>query len=73
MFLSGWNDWSGHLERTAGCRDALTDASPELVCDDFQFETRDDEGRCFLAVAEALTRRQVSQASTTAAPVRPGS
>jgi len=55
MFLSGWNDWSGHLERTAGCRNVLTDASPHLVCDDLQFETRDDEDRCFLAVAEALT------------------
>ena len=54
MFLSGWNDWSGHLERTAGCRDALTGASPGLVCDQFQFETLDDEDRCCLAVAEAL-------------------
>ena len=54
MFLSGWKDWSGHLERTAGCRDALTGAGPDLVCDDFQFETRDDENRCCLAVAEAL-------------------
>lgn len=55
MFLSGWNDWSGHLERTAGCRDALLAAGPRLVCDDFQFETRDDENRCFVAVAEALS------------------
>jgi len=55
LVLSGWKDWSGHLERTAGCRDALSAASPDLVCDAFQFETRDDEDRCFLAVAEALS------------------
>jgi LacI family transcriptional regulator len=54
IFLSGGNDWSVHLERTAGCRDALTGASPHLVCDDSQFETLDDEIRCALAVAEAL-------------------
>ena len=54
LILSGWNEWSGHLERTAGCRHALTNAAPHLVCEDFQFETRDDENRCFVAVAEAL-------------------
>jgi len=54
LILSGWNEWSGHLERTAGCRDALINAAPHLICDDFKFETRDDENRCFVAVAEAL-------------------
>jgi LacI family transcriptional regulator len=54
MFLSGRNDWSAHLQRAAGCRDALTRANPYLVCDESQFETQDDENRCFLAVADAL-------------------
>jgi LacI family transcriptional regulator len=54
MFLSGYNDWAGHQERTAGCRDALSESFPDLRCDASPFETRDDEYRCYAAVAEAL-------------------
>ena len=72
MFLSGGKDWSGHLERTAGCRDALTGAGPHLVCDEFQFETRDDENRCASQSPKRCATR-VSPACTTAAPAQPES
>jgi LacI family transcriptional regulator len=54
MFLSGYNDWAGHQERTAGCRDVLSGSYPDLRCDASPFETRDDEHRCYVAVAQAL-------------------
>jgi LacI family transcriptional regulator, galactose operon repressor len=54
MFLSGRNDWAAHQQRTAGCRDALTNSFPNLRCDASSFETVDDEYRCFVAVAEAM-------------------
>jgi LacI family transcriptional regulator len=54
MFLSGYNDWAGHQERTDGCRDVLSQSFPELQCDAASFETRDDEYRCYIAVMEAL-------------------
>jgi LacI family transcriptional regulator len=54
MFLSGYNDWAGHQERTAGCRDVLSASFPDLQCDGAPFEARDDEYRCYVAVAEAL-------------------
>jgi len=54
MFLSGYNDWRGHQLRTAGCRDMLAESFPALKGDASPFETRDDEYRCYVAVAEAL-------------------
>ncbi len=54
MFLTGHNDWAGHQQRTAGCRDMLRETFPELRPDAAPFETRDDEYRCYVAVAEAL-------------------
>jgi len=54
MFLSGRNDWAAHQQRAAGCRDALTNSFPNLHCDVSSFETRDDDYRCFVAVAEAM-------------------
>ena len=54
MFLSGRNDWAGHQQRTAGCREALTGSFASLHCDTSSFETLDDEYRCFVAVTEAM-------------------
>jgi LacI family transcriptional regulator len=54
MFLSGYNEWRGHQLRAAGCRDALSESFPALICDAAPFETRDDEYRCYVAVSEAL-------------------
>lgn len=54
MFLSGRNDYSAHKLRAAGCRDILTQSFPDLLCDASPFETRDDDDRCYLAVAEAM-------------------
>ncbi len=54
MFLTGYHDWAGHQQRTAGCRDVLSQSFPDLRCDATPFETRDDEYRCYVAVAEAL-------------------
>ena len=55
MFLSGRNDWAAHHERTAGCRDVLTNAFlPNPTRDASPFETFDDELRCYIAVTEAL-------------------
>jgi LacI family transcriptional regulator len=54
MALSGYNDWAGHQERTAGCQDVLKESFPDLLCDASPFEIRDDEYRCYVAVAEAL-------------------
>ena len=72
MFLSGWNDWSGHLQRTAGCRDALTAASPHLVCDEFQFETRDERTAAASRSLKRCAARDLP-ACTTVAPARPES
>ena len=60
MFLSGRNDWSAHAERNAGCRQALREAFPALICDAAPFETHDDEDRCYLAVAEAMRQSQIA-------------
>ena len=60
MFLSGRNDYSAHALRAAGCRDVLTESFPALRCDASPFETRDDDDRCYLAVAEAMRNSEVA-------------
>ena len=71
MFLSGWNDWSGHLERTAGCRDAMRwRASRQLVCaksSSKRLTMRTDAA----SPSPKLCAARVSPACTTAAPARP--
>ena len=37
MFLSGYNDWAGHQERTAGCRDVLSGNSFKISLRRFAF------------------------------------
>jgi LacI family transcriptional regulator len=54
MFLSGRNDWAAHKQRTAGCRDVLKEAFPQLRCETSPFETLDDDYRCYQAVADAM-------------------
>jgi LacI family transcriptional regulator len=54
LILSGRADYCGHMERVSGCRDALARSFADLHCDASYFETRDDEDRCYRAVADAL-------------------
>lgn len=54
VILSCRTDYQGHVDRTAGCRQALEQFSPRLVCDPRVIETYDDPDRCFLGVASAL-------------------
>jgi LacI family transcriptional regulator len=60
MFLSGGSDWAAHKQRTAGCRDVLTESFPALRCDASDFETQDDHDRCYLTVSEALSASEVA-------------
>ncbi len=54
LILSSRTDYQGHVDRTAGCREALAPFAPRLHCDSRTIETYDDPDRCYLAVSSAL-------------------
>ena len=54
LILSSRIDYSGHIERRAGCRDVLSAQFPQLQFDVDATETHDDPDKCYWAVSQAL-------------------
>jgi LacI family transcriptional regulator len=54
LILSSRVDYSGHIERSAGCREVLKTQFPGLHCDVDATETHDDPDKCYWAVQQAL-------------------
>jgi LacI family transcriptional regulator len=54
LILSSRNDYSGHIERSKGCREVLTAQFPHLRFDVDATETHDDPDKCYWAVRQAL-------------------
>ncbi len=47
-------EYRAHVDRIQGCRDAIVEGFPALVCNPQSVETHDDVDRCYFAVVEAL-------------------
>lgn len=54
LILSSRIDYSGHMERSAGCREVLAAQFPDLHCDVDATETHDDPDKCYWVVRQAL-------------------
>ena len=58
LILSSRIDYSGHIERSEGCREVLTEQFPHLRFDVDATETHDDPDKCYLVVQHALRAEQ---------------
>ena len=54
LILSSRIDYSGHIERSVGCREVLTEKFPKLHFDVDATETHDDPDKCYWVVRQAL-------------------
>ena len=54
LILSSRIDYSGHIERSEGCREVLTSQFPHLRFDVDATETHDDPDKCYWVVQHAL-------------------
>lgn len=54
LILSSRRDYLGHIERSRGCREVLTQQFPRLSCDLGVTETHDDADNCYWAMRQAL-------------------
>ncbi|MFP6560487.1 LacI family DNA-binding transcriptional regulator [Paraburkholderia sp. B3] len=50
--------YRSHVDRTRGCRDAIGERFPGLVCDPASVETHDDPDQCYLAILRALKKHR---------------
>ena len=58
LILSSRIDYSGHIERSEGCREVLTGQFPHLRFDVDATETHDDPDKCYWVVRQALQGKE---------------